>query len=387
MPKPLTKKQSAILQYLYYDKKFYFGRDKIFKYLQEHYPEAKISRRQVMHWLKDNELAQLYKPTRKTKNIQATILSRPYQQLAIDLIDMQHYENQGFKYILTCIDLFSKKAWARAMKTKKASTVASSMHSIIKAIQQPITTIRSDNGSELIAVPFKNILKKYNIKQVLSDPSKPQSNGGIERFNATIKRLIKMYITQSDDHKWKKVLPELLDNYNSSVHRITKNTPNDLAEDKTLFKQAKSNITKASLPHNDKSQVEPIFKVGDQVRLKLQTDDKYKKSYNWSKYIYTIYKVHKPRKPFSKIYYFVKDDEREYRSKLYNNDLQLIKDVKNPVKEPQQFIISKLLNRVRVGKKWFYSVKWKNYKEPTLEPEENLLIDVPKMVAEYKRKH
>ena len=42
-----------------------------------------------------------------------------------DLVDMQTFSsfNEGFKYILTVIDVFSKYAWAVPIKDKSAATV------------------------------------------------------------------------------------------------------------------------------------------------------------------------------------------------------------------------------------------------------------------------
>jgi transposase InsO family protein len=389
MAPPLNDNQKKLLHYLVYDKHMYFGRDKLKAYVDAHYPEFDISRRQIMEWLNNNELSQLFKPTRKTNEIQPTILSRPFQQLAIDLADMQHYATNGYNYILTVIDLFSKKAWTKPLKNKKDTTVVTAMRSILKTIKEPVTTIRSDNGSEFIAKTFKNLLKKHGIKQVLSDAGKPQSNGGIERFNATIKRMIKMYITQTDKSDWHKVLPTLVENYNETKHRITNMVPNTLSSNKVgkLNLSVKDRIKKLVQPKNDKSQSDPILKKGDSVRIKqMKKGDHDKQTVNWSKALFTVYKVHKPRKKFSRAYYFVEDDENRYTSKLYNNDLQLVKHINNPVEEPDKIVISKIVKKVKKGTKTHYWVKWLNEKALTLEPEEGLMRDVPKMVKNFNKK-
>ena len=50
-----------------------------------------------------------------------------------DLVDMTHWSdhNDGYRYILTVIDVFSKFAWAVALKKKDARTVAEAFESII----------------------------------------------------------------------------------------------------------------------------------------------------------------------------------------------------------------------------------------------------------------
>ena len=100
MPTPnLAKEEDVLLHSIYYDKHIYFGRDKIFKYIQTNYPDSKISRRQVMNWLKDREVQQLFAPKKETKDIKRTILDEPYKQIGIDLIDMTTKQVNNIKWI------------------------------------------------------------------------------------------------------------------------------------------------------------------------------------------------------------------------------------------------------------------------------------------------
>ncbi len=48
-------------------------------------------------------------------------------QFQADLVDMTAYskENANNKYLLTCIDVFSKYTWARALKNKAGSRLLS----------------------------------------------------------------------------------------------------------------------------------------------------------------------------------------------------------------------------------------------------------------------
>ena len=115
----LKQKQEKLLHRLYFKERRYFGRDKLYRYIRDNYPDSKISIRQVNAFLKKNEVSQLFRKPKKTKDIKGTVLSRPFQQIGIDLADMQSYEFDGFNYILTAIDLFSKKAWAKPIAGKE----------------------------------------------------------------------------------------------------------------------------------------------------------------------------------------------------------------------------------------------------------------------------
>ena len=118
---------------------------------------------------KDQEIYQRFKKPEKAKTIKPTILKEPFKQLGIDLIDMQGKEYNKYRYILTCIDLFSKFAWAEPIKTKTDTDVSDAMNKIIKSISSPISSIRSDRGPEFVNEKMKKLLEKHNIKQQKRD--------------------------------------------------------------------------------------------------------------------------------------------------------------------------------------------------------------------------
>ena len=53
----------------------------------------------------------------------------------------------------------------------------------------------------------------------------------------------------------------------------------------------------------------------------------------------------------------------------------------------QKFSISKLIKPIMNYDIAYYEVKWKGYSETTLEPHEELLKDVPKMVNQFEKKN
>lgn len=390
MTKPLTEEQKALLHRIYYDNKMFFGRDRLFTYISSTYPDSGISRRKIANWLKTQEVAQLYKQTKTTRDIQPTILSGPYKQIAIDLADMQSNEYNGYKYILTAVDLFSKYAWARPLKNKTEKEVTKAMKDILESIGHHVSSIRSDNGSEFIANSFKKLLKDYEIKQVLSDAGKPQSNGGIERFNGTLKRLIRMTITHSDDHNWPDYLDDLIENYNVTKHRVTKKTPMEaISEDTKTNEKIRDNIRNAVIKKNlSIDNNKNLLHIGDRVRLKLQYSEHQKQKELWTREVYRIYKVFKSNKPYSKPYYYVHRNNHWHTDKLYREDLQVVNNIEIPVQTPKdQYNIKEIIGKKTVKGKVFYQVQWIGYKEPTWEPASNLLLDIPKVVERYERKN
>jgi transposase InsO family protein len=82
----------------------------------------------------------------------------------------------------------SRFIYSQALKNKTDAEVLQAFKKIYN--QSKIKAIRSDNGSEFINKKFVAFLNEKGIKQIRAEAGKPQSNGMIERSNATIKELI-----------------------------------------------------------------------------------------------------------------------------------------------------------------------------------------------------
>ena len=226
----LSDFQEQEMNKIYYELGIYYGRDRLFAYLQDHRPELQITRRMLANWLQKQELNQLFRNTRKTTYVKATVLKAPFKQIAIDLADMQNHEVKGHKYILTGVDLFSKKGYAVAIKNKEGKTVARAFKFMMEQMKEKPSTVRHDVGSEFKDDNFKQLLKDNDIKQIFSNSGKPWSNGGIERFNRTLKGQLRMHMTDKNTEDWLSFLPQFLKNYNETRSSITKISPNELEQ-------------------------------------------------------------------------------------------------------------------------------------------------------------
>ena len=381
MTPPISKEEENKLNKLYYDDKNFFGRDRLYKLAIE--KGINISRRQIMEWLKKQHLWQLYAPAEKTKNIQSTIIKEPHKVWGIDIIDMGNNEYNGYKYILSAIDLFSKKSYVQALKSKDAKNVNNAFKKMIK--HEKPKSIRSDNGSEFINESFKKLLEDNGIKQIFSSPSLPQSNGNIERFNGIIKKLINKDMIYNISNNWVDSLQKLNDSYNNTNQRIINDAPNDVddnKEDKEKLIEIRRNIYKNVV--SKRRNLENKFKIGDYVRIKLPNE---KNKINWTNGIFKIVKMSKSNKLYNSPSYYVADinNGEIINKKYYENDLLLIpgKNVKNKININERYEISKILEFKIKNKIPGYIVKWKGYKEPTWEPRNILIEDVPKLIKKF----
>ena len=139
--------------------------------MKEKYPDKAISRRQIAEWLQNQEINQLYHPSKgKPKDIKSS-MTTPNTILAIDLVNMEKQEIRGFKYLLNGIDMGSRFVYSQAMKNKTDVEVLKAFKKIYT--QSNIRAIRSDNGSEFISDKFKSFYKKITLSKYLANQTNP----------------------------------------------------------------------------------------------------------------------------------------------------------------------------------------------------------------------
>jgi hypothetical protein len=190
----------------------------------------------------------------------------------IDLIDMLKYKNvnNGYAYILTCIDVFSKYAWAIPIKSKEAISAHAALVEIFKEKRKP-KKIHSDKGTEFLNELVLTFLKKNNIKHYTTESDKKASV--VERFNNTLKRKIWHHFskieseTKIDSFVYIDVLNKLVKSYNKSFHSTIRMAPINVT------KELESKIWKKMYGYNKKSgpedQVNIKFDIGDYVRYQI----------------------------------------------------------------------------------------------------------------------
>ena len=95
----------------------------------------KISRKEVAKWLETQEAYTLHKRLLK-KFPRNKVITQGIDDLwQIDLADMQNIAkfNNNYRYLVTCIDVFSKFSWVKPIKNKQADTVLLAFKNIINS--------------------------------------------------------------------------------------------------------------------------------------------------------------------------------------------------------------------------------------------------------------
>ena len=283
---------------------------------------------------------ELHKSKRKNYTRRRIIVNHIDEIFAADLVEMQKFSklNKGYRYLLTCIDIFSKFAWVIPLKDKKGITIKNALEKIFNKRKPKF--LWTDKGKEFYNKQVQDLLNENNIKLYSTNNSEIKS-AVIERFNRTFKNMIYRKFTENNNTIFYNILDELVNNYNNKYHSTIKMTP--------IEGSKKINEKKIKNIYNfEKTKKLGKFKIGDKVRISLEKNI-FEKGYdtNWTQEIFVIYDIKYSNVP----YYYLKDlNNEKLQGTFYEQELQ-------KTKQDDLYTIEKIL---KTNKNKEY-VKFKGY--------------------------
>ena len=145
---------------------------------------------------------------------------------SLDILDLKDYgpeNNRGYRYVLVIIDNFSKFGWTIPLKNKNALTIKDSFENILISSKRRPSFLEGDRDRGFYNNLFQDFLNKNDINLY----SRNSSYGAVfaERFNRTIRDLLKKPVFEKGDGNWIDILPTITKQYNNKIHSSTKLTP------------------------------------------------------------------------------------------------------------------------------------------------------------------
>ena len=233
--------------------------------------DSSISKQVVCEFLKNAPAYTLHKNTFKRFRRRRVIASRPKSMASCDLADMRSLSkyNDGIKYILVVIDIFSRYLEVIPLMRKDGLGVANALKNILDGPNFiGLRHLNSDLGLEFYNRNVSTYLKSKDI--VLYSVHSREIKASIaERVIRTLKGKIYRYMTHRNTFKYLDVLTKLVKSYNNSVHRgLTHGqTPKQVHNlcDNDRIKEQFNRMYKNDIPHESSSSSSLV--VGQTVRL------------------------------------------------------------------------------------------------------------------------
>ena len=304
------------------------------------------SERETKKYLAGRDAYTLHKPRRIRFPRRKTYSKGIADLYQIDLVDVSSLSsfNDGMRYLLTCIDVFSKRAWAVPVRKKSAREVAEAFEKILG--ERKCNMVQSDKGTEFLNSTFQSMLRQHGMHFYTSENEDLKASV-VERFNRTLKTKMYRYFTPANTRRYLDVLDDLLHSYNNTYHRSIGMAPAEVG----LHNEEE--VRARLYPLKPKS-YRWKYDVGDRVCIAMQRRP-FRKGYlgDWSEEIFEI----ASRLPTSPVTYEVRDLADELiEGRFYEYEIQKV--LKS---DDEHFDIDRILKTRKRGGKIQYLVSWKGY--------------------------
>ena len=146
-----------------------------------------------------------------------------------DLANVQKIqkENNGRRFLLTAIDIFSRQAYAQAIKSKKPADVIAAFNKILKQAKTKPKFLHTDRGTEYTNRKFLAWLEGKSIRLYHTFNAEIKASS-IERWHRTLKNKMFKYFTAKNTLHYLSVLPRLVSAYNNRKHRSLGMAPSEV---------------------------------------------------------------------------------------------------------------------------------------------------------------
>ena len=147
-----------------------------------------------------------------------------FERCHLDLFGPIQGRDKSKKYILTCVDAFSKFAIFKAIENKEAKTVAKAFFEHWVTIFGSPLSIVTDMGTDFHTQIMKELCGYMQIEKLVASPQHPQSNAQAEVLNKKLRKYLTAMV-ENDPLEWEKYLSSCQYAHNLSVHKAIKNSP------------------------------------------------------------------------------------------------------------------------------------------------------------------
>ena len=137
------------------------------------------------------------------------LIDTPFKRIAVDLVGPIHpVTDRGNRYILVMVDFATRYPEAIALPRIEAERVAEALIEVYSRLGIP-QEVLTDMGTQFTSEVMREVGRLLTIRQLTTTPYHPMCNGLVERFNATLKKMLRRMCSERPKD-WDRFLPALL---------------------------------------------------------------------------------------------------------------------------------------------------------------------------------
>ena len=220
-------------------------------------------REDCSRWARECQQCQLAKINRHTTPPigEFTVPERRFSHLNVDIVGPLPNSN-GFRYLLTAVDRFTRWPIAIPMKDITAESVIDSFaHGWISNFGIP-ASITTDRGSQFSSAIWTQLMQTWSIKTHQTTPYHPASNGLVERFHRRLKESL-IALSEQQPVNWFWNLPCTLLCIRTTLKPDIGASPADLVYGEGL------SVPGSLIPSNDNADSEAVRRTLEHLRLEV----------------------------------------------------------------------------------------------------------------------
>ena len=161
------------------------------------------------------------------------VVDVPFKRVAVDLIKPKEPASEaGHRYILTLVDYATRYPEAVPLKRIDTETVAETLVDIYSRLGVP-EEILSNQGTQFISDCMKEVCRLLDVTQSTITPYHPMCNGLVEKFNGTLKKMLKRLCNEKPK-QWHRYINALLFAYREVPQDSTHFAPFELIYGRTV---------------------------------------------------------------------------------------------------------------------------------------------------------
>ena len=141
----------------------------------------------------------------------------------MDIFGSLKRTKSGYKYLLVIMDYATKWPEAFLLCNVTTESVVECLIELTARLGIP-KEVLTDNGTNFVSRTMKKFCALAGIQQIRTLLYHPQTDGMVERFNATMKHLLRK-LTQKNTVDWNQCIPYLLWAYRGTTHKSTGYSP------------------------------------------------------------------------------------------------------------------------------------------------------------------
>ncbi|KAM7394882.1 hypothetical protein PAMA_006561 [Pampus argenteus] len=154
------------------------------------------------------------------------VISTPFRRIAMDIVGPLVKSSGGHQYILVVCDYATRFPEAFPLRTITAPTVLRALVQLFSRVGIP-DEILTDQGTNFTSRLMQLFQKQLGITAIKTTPYHPQTDGLVERFNQTLKKMLQKFVNDTGKD-WDRWLPFLLFAYREVPQASTGFSPFEL---------------------------------------------------------------------------------------------------------------------------------------------------------------